>query len=256
MSIISLKGRFTGQEIVDAQREYLEPEELKRLWSVLKPDPFWFGYFRLQYYFGCRISEIALILKEDVSFKDNGIIIRRLKKLRFPIIRYKDETGRSRTRIDRDAKPSEGFKQHVYSLNPALEKIVKDVIKVAPKDNPWLFGSTSTRKNLSNIRLTDLRTVVGENNYLYRAISRHSAHNAFKEATANANIPERLRHSHVLRHTRATLMLAAGAPPADVKHLLDHSDMSVTEGYMHVAKQLRMRLETSAELAFGDVDDT
>lgn len=255
MAIIQLRGGFKGQEIVDSQREHLEPDEVKRLFEVLKPDPYWFGYFRLQYYFGCRISEIALLLKEDVSFKDNGIIIRRLKKRRFPLVPFVDEKGRKRRRMDKTAEPGAGFREHVYSLTPHLHEVVDGVLKVAPKENPWLFGSrgsAASRRATPKDRLGQLRRVEDEGR-TWRAVSRDTAHTAFVTAATVAEVPDRLRHSHVLRHTRATLMLAAGAKPEDVKELLGHASLDITYTYLHVAKSLKLRMDTSAELGLGDV---
>lgn len=255
MAIIQLRGGFKGQEIVDSQRQHLEPDEVKRLFDVLKPDPYWFGYFRLQYYFGCRISEIALLLKEDVSIEDKGIIIRRLKKRRFPLVPFVDEKGRKRRRMDKTAEPGAGFKEHVYSLTPHLQDVVDNVLKVAPKENPWLFGSrgsAAARRATPKDRLGQLRRVEADGR-TWRAVSRDTAHTAFVTAAEVANIPERLCHSHVLRHTRATLMLAAGAKPEDVKELLGHASLDITYTYLHVAKSLKLRMDTSAELGLGDV---
>lgn len=256
MSIIQLRGGFKGQEIVDAQRQHLEPDEVKRLFDVLKTDPYWFGYFRLQYYFGCRISEIALLLKEDVSFDDNGIIIRRLKKRRFPLVPFVDDKGRKRRKMDKTAEPGAGFKEHVYSLTPHLKDVISNVLDVAPKANPWLFGSrgsAANRKATPQDRLGQLRRVSTPDGKAWRAVSRDTAHTAFVTAAEVAKLPERLQHSHVLRHTRATLMLAAGAKPEDVKELLGHASIDITYTYLHVAKSLKLRMDTSAELGLGDV---
>lgn len=255
MSIIQLRGGFRGQEIVDAQREHLEPDEVKRLFDVLKPDPYWFGYFRLQYFFGCRISEIALILKEDVSVEDKGIIIRRLKKRRFPLVSYVDDKGRKRRKMDKTTEPGAGFREHVYTLTPHLQQVVEGVLQVAPKQNPWLFGSrgsAASRRTTPQDRLGQLRRVE-DRGKVWRAVSRDTAHTAFVTAAEVAKLPESLRHSHVLRHTRATLMLAAGAKPEDVKELLGHASIDITHTYLHVAKSLKLRMDTSAELGLGDV---
>jgi len=251
--IIQLRGGFKGQEIVDAQREHLEPDEVKRLFETLKPDPYWYGYFRLQYFFGCRISEIALILKEDVSLNDKGIIIRRLKKRRFPLVPYTDDKGRKRRRLDKTAEPGAGFKEHVYTLTPHLAELVNGVLEVAPRSNPWLFGSrgsASRRRGVPQDRLGQLRRVESDGR-VWRAVSRDTAHTAFVAAARQARIPERLCHSHVLRHTRATLMLAAGAKPEDVKELLGHASIDVTYTYLHVAKALKLRIDTISELGLG-----
>lgn len=255
MPIIQLRGGFKGQEIVDSQRDHLEPDEVTRLFSVLKPDPYWYGYFRLQYYFGCRISEIALLLKEDVSLDEKGIIVRRLKKRRFPLVPFIDEKGRKRRRMDKTAEPGAGFKEHVYSLTPHLVEVVENVLAVAPQANPWLFGSrgsAAARRATPKDRLGQLRRLESEG-HMWRSVSRDTAHTAFVTAAKVAKLPERLCHSHVLRHTRATLMLAAGAKPEDVKELLGHASLDITYTYLHVAKSLKLRMDTSAELGLGDV---
>ena len=105
MSIIEPRGDFAGQKIVDATRHYLEPDEVKRLFEVIRGDSFWYPYFWVQFYFGCRVSEPALILKEDVSFDSSQIIIRRLKK-----------------------KTDNGFSEHVYSLTSSLEEAFRSVL--------------------------------------------------------------------------------------------------------------------------------
>ena len=255
MPIIQLRGGFKGQEIVDSQRDHLEPAEVTRLFAVLKPDPYWYGYFRLQYYFGCRISEIALLLKEDVSLAEKGIIVRRLKKRRFPLVPFIDEKGRKRRRMDKTAEPGAGFKEHVYSLTPHLVEVVENVLAVAPKTNPWLFGSrgsAAARRATPKDRLGQLRRLESEGR-MWRSVSRDTAHTAFVTAAQVAKLPDRLCHSHVLRHTRATLMLAAGAKPEDVKELLGHASLDITYTYLHVAKSLKLRMDTSAELGLGDV---
>lgn len=255
MPIIQLRGGFKGQEIVDSQRDHLEPAEVTRLFAVLKPDPYWYGYFRLQYYFGCRISEIALLLKEDVSLAEKGIIVRRLKKRRFPLVPFIDEKGRKRRRMDKTAEPGAGFKEHVYSLTPHLVEVVENVLAVAPKTNPWLFGSrgsAASRRATPKDRLGQLRRLESEGR-MWRSVSRDTAHTAFVTAAQVAKLPDRLCHSHVLRHTRATLMLAAGAKPEDVKELLGHASLDITYTYLHVAKSLKLRMDTSAELGLGDV---
>jgi integrase len=253
MWIIKLRGGFRGQEIVDAQREHLEPDEVQHLFSVLKPDPYWYGYFRLQYFFGCRISEIALLLKEDISAEDKGIIIRRLKKRRFPLIPYVDDKGRKKRRLDKTADPGPGFREHVYTISQPLIDVIEKVN--GPRANPWLFGtrgSAAQRSSTPQDRLGLLRRVTTPDGKVWRAVSRVTAHAAFVAAAEKAKLPERLRHSHVLRHTRATLMLAAGAKPEDVKELLGHASIEVTYKYLHVAKSLKLRMDTSAELGLGD----
>jgi site-specific recombinase XerD len=46
-------------------------------------------------------------------------------------------------------------------------------------------------------------------------------------------------------------MLAAGAKPEDVKELLGHASIDVTYTYLHVAKALKLRIDTISELGLG-----
>lgn len=253
MSIIKPVGHFRGPEAIDKVRRHLEPAELSRLFAVFEKDrgPFWYGYFRIQYYFGCRMSEVALILKEDVSFKDNAILIRRLKKKQF-----KKMKG---SRIaDKTQRISDGFSENVYGLNPMLVETINAVLKVTPRENPWLFGSkrapTALRNEDRKERMASIRITRDAQGQLWRAVSRDRAHSIFKEAAQKAGIPEKLTHTHVLRHTRATLMLAAGVPPEKVMYLLGHTSLQMTHKYMGIAQSLRLKLNTATELAWGDLE--
>lgn len=228
---LQARGKFTGLDILEQNRSHLEPRELVQFFDALDRDPFWYPYFYIQYYFGCRISEPALLLnKEDISFKNNLVVIRRLKKRDNP----------------------NGFSEYVYGLTDGIKKVIKFVREWNKirglSDNPFLFPSPRKPRSgkLAKERLGQLRRIDD-----FLAISRMSAHTAFKKAAKAASIPEKLRHAHVLRHTRATLMLAAGAPEDHVKFLLGHNSIETTRNYLGEAKSLRMRYQTSAELGFG-----
>ena len=258
MSIIKPRGRFGGHEVIDQTRKHLEPDELIRFFQVLK-DPkkgkyfgdFWYAYFRIQYYFGCRVSEVAIILKEDISFKDEMIVIRRLKKRNGK----KDESGNV-------IEEGTGYSESVYGFPPVLQELAKKAVKATkakgiPTENPWLFASKVTGrvpKNKSD-RMATIRRIPCPAGGFWRSVSRDNADEHFRIAARLAGIPDRLQHSHVLRHTRATLMLAEGAPEEDVRFLLGHSSIDTTRKYLGLAKTLRLRRQDSAELALGNLDD-
>ena len=258
MGIIKPRGHFGGHEVIDEKRNHLEPAELRRFFEVLKDQkkndyfgPFWYGYFRLQYYFGCRMSEVAIILKEDVSFQEKMIIIRRLKKRRFK----KDEDGNQ-------IEIGPGYEECVYGLPDPLEVLIKEVLSthfrrnISPH-NPWLFASSITKRipKGQSERMAEIRRISRKQGGFWRAISRDAADERFRVAAKGAGIHPRLCHSHVLRHTRATLMLAEGAPEEDVRFLLGHSSINTTRRYLGLAKTLRLRRQTSAELGLGDLND-
>jgi len=234
MSIIQPRGDFAGQKIVDAQRKYLEPEELKRFFEAAQEDDFWFPYFWLQFYFGCRVSEPALVLKEDISFEKEQIIIKRLKK-----------------------KTKKGYSESVYSLSSSLSTAMKRTLSWNKKKglsrNLFLFPSSGYPSHLAEFWEDEPRERMGliRRCGKSRAVGRMSAHRRFKHFASLASIPPRLSHSHVLRHSRATLMLAAGVPPDHVQFLLGHASLATTSKYLHVARELRLRYEASAELNFG-----
>jgi integrase len=210
----------------DAARHHLEPEEVTALWGFLKGDPFWHGYFRLQYHFGCRCSEVAILLKEDVDLVGKQIIIRRLKK------RFEKTNG-------------DGFVQRSYDIPDGLLPHLTRVQAVVPKDNPWFFGSPHRARGkeraerMANIRITDGG---------WRSVSRSSAQLHFAGAAEAVGIPVHLRHTHVLRHTRATLLFARGVPESQVQFLLDHSSPSITKRYLGWADMLKKRASLSALL--------
>lgn len=53
-----------------------------------------------------------------------------------------------------------------------------------------------------------------------------------KRLGAAAQLPEELRHPHVLRHTCATELLRSGATIADVRILLGHASVKTTSIYL------------------------
>lgn len=217
------RGKFAGKEIVDAQRKHLEPDELQRFFKTIPPTSFWHPYFYIQYIYGCRLSEPALILDEDVSFTDKQIIIKRLKK--------------------NQEKVEGGYKEHVYSA----DERVLNAVRIAQRwkqhnkeeENPFLFPAKKRTKAPGAERLSQLRHLDG-----YGAISRFTASRVFTEVAVRAKLPERLQHSHVLRHTRATLLLASGVPPQQVQFLLGHNNLKMTERYLGIAESMRTKIST------------
>lgn len=226
--VLHTTGRFRGAEVLDRQRNHLEPAEVKALFQQFQDDPFWDAYFRIQFYFGCRVSEVALILKEDVSFELGQIIIRRLKK-----------------------KEGDGYREEVYGLPEALADMIRRVLPLTDPRNPFLFGSGIRRRTEPKERMAQFRQQPSG----WRAVSRMTAAERFRQAARCAGISHRLAHTHVLRHTRATLLLASGAKEENVKILLGHTSITTTRRYLGVAERLRLRAQTEASLGLGDLGD-
>lgn len=228
--LIQPAGRFRGFDADN--RKHLEPEEVVRLFKALEKDPYWYAYFRVQYYYGMRTSEVALLLREDVNLKKGAILVRRLK-----------------------ARNERGFREHSYQLPPALCAVIKKVPQ--NKASPWLFTAPGRYARLqdqapgSRARLSQLRVTTGG----YRSVGRVTAHRRFKEACAKARIPAALAHTHVLRHTRATLLIADGMDLMDVSNLLGHSSLTITQKYVGWARKLQLRTNTLAHLGMGDLGE-
>jgi integrase len=217
-------------------REHLELEELQAFWAVVDPDPFWSGYFRLQYYFGCRCSEVAIIKKDDVDFKAGELLIRRLKK---PVVGEALAHG-------------EGWVLHRYpGVAGALMDRLRHVLDVVPKQNPWLFGSQHRARGAPEKRMERMARIrISPEGW--RAVSRSSAQEHFKGLAAQAGIPEGLQHTHVLRHTRATLLFAADRSDREIQNLLGHSSLAITRKYIGWANRMKNRASVAAMLAAED----
>ncbi len=250
MSIIKSTGGFRGQEIIDKTRKHLEPEELEKFFAALKErSTYWYTYFRLQYYFGCRVSEVALLLKEDIELSKKQIIVRRLKKKQFRS-KQVEEDGKLVRRQDKSDKISDGYKESVYALTDKLVVMLKAHMKTLDREAKWCFPSPTRSKTCAaKDRMAEIRRLDDGS----RAISRSSADNYFRDTARSVGIPKHLCKTHVLRHTRATLMLASGASENDVCFLLGHESIATTRRYIGVARQLRQRMETSAIM--GDLAD-
>jgi integrase len=221
VNTIVRRGYFAGQEIIDKTRMHLEPAELQRFFAYMPVTSFWYPYFFIQYFYGCRLSEPALLLDEDISFDKQQIVIRRLNKV----------------------SEAAGYKEHVYPMDPRVLECVKTAHRWKThreqQDNPFLFPSQRRRAKTGAERLSQLRNIDG-----WQAVSRFTAHRVFKQIAKALKLPDNLQHSHVLRHTRATLLLASGVAEEQVQYLLGHSNVQMTRRYLGVAESMRDTLNS------------
>lgn len=223
------------------QRQYLEPDELKRFFAVMPKTSFWYAYFYIQYVYGCRISEVALLRESDVNFKKRQILVRRLKRMH----------------------EKEGFREVVYATDAKVLECVRVALrwKVQKKipssnahrvggtdvveGNPFLFATDRRRalNALGTERLAKLRTSDG-----WQAVSRMSTHRMFRHVAETAGLPKNLQDSHVLRHSRAIMMLVGGISKEKVNEMLGHSSMKMTERYIPIADSIRAKFGSGVEL--------
>lgn len=236
---LTRRGYYVGGgdtvETDTGARRHFTPDELLRIFQrLLKDAPtngeaggrFWYPYFYLQYYFGCRLSEPALILdKEDVSFEKKQIVIKRLKK----------------------TSAAAGFREHVYGMDQRVINAVQMVRQWKKDegfdDNPYLFPSRRTASHVGAERLSQLRDLDG-----FQAVSRFTAHRKFKSIVKQCRLPDSLCHNWFLRPTRSILLLASGMDNEEVKLLQGHRNIQVTYQYLARANHLRKR-GLSRELA-------
>lgn len=223
---------FRGDLVRDEHRRHWEPPEVQAFFEAAREDPFWGPYFQVQYFWGCRVSEPALIGSADLSLDKQEVVITRLKK----------NAGRKETPF--------GVREQVHAvpddLLPAFESVLEWRVENGREDSAWLFPSLRRM----HWRRPDLQERMG---ILRRnaedpsdaAVSRMAAHRRFKAFADAAGIPrtQHLRRTHVLRHTRATLLIAGGATLDYVKRFLSHEDLRTTEGYVHAAKALKEQYE-------------
>lgn len=226
-------GGFRGDHLRVQNRKHWEPEEVEAFFAAIRKarNPYWEAYFKIQYFWGCRISEPALIGLHDVNLEGQPaeIVITRLKK----------NAG--------NAETPEGVQADVHEVPAALVETLTAHLEFRAnlRESAWLFPSPKRRawKPTLTERMAILRRDAHDPKDA--AVSRMSAHTAFKDFADAADIPDtrHLRRTHVLRHTRATLLVAAEAPLDYVKRFLGHEDLRTTEKYVHAAKQIQERYD-------------
>jgi integrase len=208
-------------------RNYLKPEELRAFFLAIRQDsffptsmvdrPFWYAYFLLQYRFGCRLSEPALIRNSDIDKLAGTISIRRLKKEKEP----------------------NGYREHKCGLDFHALRVVTAVEEWKRgggyEDNPFLFAARRRRdsQHIGDERLSKLRDLDG-----WQSVSRFTTYRTFCRLATAAKIPHELQQAGVLRHTRSVVLLAQGHTVEEVRQILGHSATRITKKYLPAAEQL------------------
>jgi site-specific recombinase XerD len=206
---------------VDDVRTHLEPKELLDFFNKLPETGFWHSYFFINYMYGCRVSEPALMLDTDVAAQEQRIVIKRLKKTRGEC----------------------GYREHSYFASAAVLDAVKTAQKYKQQKrwtaNPFLFPSSIQRGDEAGAeRLSRMRHQMTDG-VMWQAVSRWTAMRVFERVAQNLGFPVELQHSMALRDTRAVLLLASGTPIEQVQHNLGQSDIKMTQRYTAAAKTVR-----------------
>lgn len=213
------------------RRPHLEPDELTAFFRYLsnqtaENSAVWYAYFYIMFFYGCRLSEPALVLEDDLRIgskvKNKTITIRRLKK----------------------SNEAEGYREYVCPISPSVLECITNVLQWKKEKglgkNPFLFPSSRSTKKVGAERLSQLRSVAG-----FQAVSRFTAHRMFQRVAAHLKLPTHLRHNQVMRHTRAIFLLARGVKPEEVQKRMGHSSLKMTTRYEEASKEVRGKMTPS-----------
>lgn len=264
---------FSPLPVEMGKRQHLEPPELEAFYKVLAPnipasnERFWRAYFYLQFFYALKLNEPALICEKDVkgvkasayatrAAGSAKIRVKRLKRGRDPTDSNAQREARAKAaargvRRRARSEEGEGFDECMYDVTDKVLEAVNEVRQwkreKKVEENPFLFASNRQRKNgeIGVERLSQLRNSDG-----WQSVSRFTVWREFQKFTKAAGWPEHLRNAHVLRHTRAVFMLAAGVPQEEVCKQLGHSAMKMTERYVPAANALREKYGAAALGAF------
>jgi len=283
--ILETFGEFEGDAVLNENRHHLEPEELARLFKVFrqKSPLFWHPFFFLMYQFGCRVSEVRIIKKESFCLERKEIVIYRLKKRQWDrrhtksteefvaLVKKKhpEATSKNDTVWSVGGDPvarlglwrkdkfydsqfknnTKGIKRFLYKIDDNTHKVLSRILEYnklnGKSRNHFLFPAFIKRKSKNkkkSARMVQIGRIKGDH-----CVSRTVCWKAFREACKVSNIPESLRKDHVLRHTRATLLLADGKPEEQVQYLLGHESISTTRGYLGLANALMAKYQANLD---------
>jgi integrase len=162
----------------------------------------WYPIYALAVYTGMRRGEILGLHRKDINLEKG-------------VLHVKHQVSAIRSQGLVITEPKNEKARRPITLSQSVLDILKAHLELID-DGPALVFTTSTGKPISG-----------------RNILRH-----FKKVVAQTGLPE-IRF-HDLRHTHATLLLAAGVHPKVVQERLGHSQISLTlDTYSHVIPSLQ-----------------
>lgn len=187
--------------------KYLEPEEIHVLLSHIKNSEAYHWYYLTQFLIltGLRVGEAIALNKDDVDLNQKVIHVR--------------YTYDSRNKVRTSPKTATSYRD-VY-IQPELAEIIKSY--TLWHNNDECTNGYTTELFFSN------------NNGSYCGYA------AYAKCLKNASLAVLQRNitPHVLRHTHASLLLAAGIPIETISRRLGHENSQVTkEIYLHVTQKL------------------
>jgi integrase len=174
----------------------------------------WYPIYALAVYTGMRQGEILGLHREDINLK-KGVIN----------VRHQVSAIRGQGLVITEPKSEKA--RRPITLSQSVIDILKSHLELID-EGPGLVFTTSTGRPISP-----------------RNVLRH-----FKGVIEKSGLPE-IRF-HDLRHTHATLLLAAGVHPKVVQERLGHSQISLTlDTYSHVIPSLQTEAADQFETILG-----
>jgi len=125
-----------------------------------------------------------------------------------------------------------GEKSDKVRITEGVYNLIQDYLAHRSEKQVSLFGSLSRRNYGERLTTTSISRLV-------------------KSAMKRAGYDSRRLTAHSLRHTAATVALKNGATLREVQQVLRHTNITVTQIYLHDLDRLENRAECIAAAAFG-----
>jgi integrase len=206
-----------------AEPEYLSAEEVRDLAAAI--DPFYSTMVLFAAYTGLRVGELLALRRQDVDLLRGVAHVRRALKDVSGRLEFGDlKTAGSRRDVSLPAFLRTALAEHLSRPSPG-----------GTGPEALVFASKTGRPLRHNL--------------FYR---RH-----FKPAVAKALPHKPTLRFHDLRHTCASLSIAAGAHPKLISARLGHSSITITlDRYGHLFPSMEEALAKALDAAYSDVEPT
>jgi integrase len=200
-----------GVKVVRKPQRFLNTEQARQFLDAIKDTPSE-AFFALALYGGLRLGELQAICWDDVDFDKRTLRVRRS---------YRDGRGLSEPKTDHSHRTLDLSAPMLAVLRARRKAQMADQAEAGRLGIEWL--------NSEGFAFTDQHGLPSNRNPIRRE---------FHAALRKACLP--MIRFHDLRHSCATLQLAAGVQPKVVQENLGHSKVSTTlDLYAHVMPTTR-----------------
>lgn len=181
-------------------------------------DPVWYLFFLLIFDLGLRRSEVSGLQWQDIDFSKNTVSI---KRQRLDAAEKRENAGA------------------IITDSPKTNSSIRDLPMMTEVKTALLTFSNYILQKFGEYPATeDGQQFV----FVYSnggVIKGRSINGAFARIADKANLPHIKVHDG--RHTFAVRMRQAGVPLEDIKDLLGHKDISVTQVYAQISPEVKKR---------------